>query len=365
MSFPHFLQQKLQERKQNNAFRQLSLPNNLIDFCSNDYLGIVKNNILHNTSYTLQHGSTGSRLITGNYELIENVEQQIAQFHDAEAALIFNSGYDANIGLLSCIAQRGDTIIYDSLCHASIRDGIRLSFANSYNFLHNNIADLEEKLQQAKGNIFIVTETVFSMDGDEAPLQEIVQLAEKYKAQIVVDEAHAIGVYGNSGEGLSQQQYLHNNILARVYTYGKALGCHGAAVVGSSVLRQYLINFARSFIYTTALPPVAVNAINNAYKAIETMTNERQYLQQLITTFKQHATLFTTTQSNSSIQAIIVNGNEQVKAMATMAVNAGFNVKPILYPTVPKGSERLRIVLHSFNTQQQITSLLQSLHNGK
>ncbi|MEP6514194.1 MAG: pyridoxal phosphate-dependent aminotransferase family protein, partial [Parafilimonas sp.] len=170
-----FLNKKLKERKQQNAFRQLCLPDAKVDFCSNDYLGIVKNNLLCNqlqtTNYKLQTGSTGSRLLAGNYELIEETEKQIAAFHQSETALIFNSGYDANTGVLSSVPQRDDTILYDALSHASIRDGIRLSFAQSFPFAHNDLNDLEKKLQQSTGNIFVVTESVFSMDGDRCPLQ--------------------------------------------------------------------------------------------------------------------------------------------------------------------------------------------------
>ena len=156
----------------------------------------------------LHHGSTGSRLLAGNYELIEETENLIAKFHDAEAGLIFNSGYDANVGLLSCVSQRGDTIIYDYLSHASLRDGIRLSFAQAFSFLHNDLDDLEKKLKVAVGNIFVVTESVFSMDGDFAPLKDISLLCEKYNASLIIDEAHATGVVGEKGVGLVQHLNL-------------------------------------------------------------------------------------------------------------------------------------------------------------
>src|SRR5690349_12607341 len=174
-----FLNKKLEERKQQNAFRTLRVTKEKIDFCSNDYLGIVKNNLLReasNVNREWRTGSTGSRLLSGNYKLIEEAEKEIAVFHQSETALIFNSGYDANVGLLSSVPQRGDTILYDYLSHASIRDGIRLSFAHAFSFAHNDTADLENKLKTAKGNIFVVTESVFSMDGDTAPLGEISSL---------------------------------------------------------------------------------------------------------------------------------------------------------------------------------------------
>src|SRR5579871_2686507 len=227
-----FLNKKINERKAQNAFRQLRLPEGKIDFCSNDYLGIVKNDLIGRRSSDVGHrlGSTGSRLLSGNYLLIEETEKQIAIFHEAEAGLIFNSGYDANVGLLSCIPQRGDTIIYDYLSHASIRDGIRLSFAESFSFAHNRLDDLEKKLKVSKGNVFVVTESVFSMDGDCAPLNEIVSLCEKYNAHLILDEAHATGVVGEKGEGLAQHLGLHEKFFARMHTFGKAVGCHGAIV---------------------------------------------------------------------------------------------------------------------------------------
>ncbi|HLK28560.1 MAG TPA: aminotransferase class I/II-fold pyridoxal phosphate-dependent enzyme, partial [Puia sp.] len=247
-----FLHKKLNERKEQNAFRQLRLPDHKIDFCSNDYLGIVKNNLIiwNQTencklkTENLRHGSTGSRLLTGNYPLIEETEKLIAKFHEAPSGLIFNSGYDANVGLLSCVPQRGDTIIYDYLSHASIRDGIRLSFAESFSFAHNRLDDLEKKLKVSKGNVFVVTESVFSMDGDCAPLNEIVSLCEKYNAHLILDEAHATGVVGEKGEGLAQHLGLHEKFFARMHTFGKAVGCHGAIVLGSKTLHDYLINFS-------------------------------------------------------------------------------------------------------------------------
>lgn len=356
-----FLLDKLNERAAQNALRKLQLPNGKIDFCSNDYLGVVKNNLLLKCNHNLLLGSTGSRLLAGNYELIEQLETRIAQFHHTEAALIFNSGYDANIGLLSCVPQRGNTVLYDYLSHASIRDGIRLSFATSHSFIHNDLNDLEKKLQLAKGKIFIVTESVFSMDGDTAPLQEMVALAKKYNAYLIVDEAHATGVIGNSGEGWVQHLNLQNDVFARIHTFGKACGCHGAAIVGSTNLRNYLINFARSFIYSTSLAPQSIAAIDESYKTFPALQKERQHLQQHIQHFTNTPIRYQKINSLSPIQAVIVSGNNEVRRLAASLQDKGFDIRPILYPTVPKGSERLRIVLHSFNTVDEIGNLLYEL----
>lgn len=357
-----FLQKKLDERRQQNAFRTLRLPSGKIDFCSNDYLGIAKLLTVDSRPST-DLGSTGSRLLAGNYELIERVEAQIATFHQSEAALIFNSGYDANIGLLSSIPQKGDTILYDFLSHASIRDGIKLSAAQSFAFLHNDLADLERRLQQASGTVFVVTESVFSMDGDMCPLQEMVAICQQYQAHLIVDEAHATGVIGAKGEGLVQHLGLQANVFARVHTFGKACGCHGAVVLGSKLLRDYLINFARSFIYSTALPPHTVAAIEKSYQTFPLMVAERKHLQSLIAYFQAALIRYEKLASLTPIQGVIVPSNDAVKELATKLQDAGFDIRPILYPTVPKGKERLRIVLHSFNTMQEVERLVELLKN--
>lgn len=357
-----FLQKKLNERKENGSFRSLKSIKPAIDFSSNDYLGIVANYRLHTTDHRLKPGSTGSRLLSGNYPLIEQVETGLALFHRSEAALLFNSGYDANIGLLSSVPQKGDTVFYDHLCHASIRDGIRLSFANAFSFAHNDLADLEKKMQHAAGTTFIVTESVFSMDGDLCPLTGLVTLAKKYNAHLIVDEAHATGVIGEQGEGLVQSLQLQQGVFARVHTFGKACGCHGAVVLGSRSLREYLVNFARSFIYTTSLPEQAVDAIRESYALFPLMKDERKRLRQLVEQFQSAETMYPKIVSATPIQGVIVPGNEEVKRLAEKLQQNDLDVRPILYPTVPRGKERLRIVLHSFNTPEQLSALIALLH---
>lgn len=354
-----FLQAKLNERKAQDAFRVLRLQEGKADFCSNDYLGIAHRQLLKEND--LSSGSTGSRLLAGNWPIMESVEQAIAAFHKAESALLFNSGYDANLGLLSSVPQKGDTIIYDQLSHASIRDGIRLSFAQAYSFAHNDLHDIEKKLQAATGNVFIVTESVFSMDGDMCPLQELVTIAKKYQAHLIIDEAHATGVIGQHGEGLVQALQLQDEIFARVHTFGKAVGCHGAVVLGSTQLRDYLINFARSLIYSTALSPAAVGAIQQAYRLFPSMDAERALLQQWINQLTSAKLKYPLMPSTTAIQPLLVPGNQDARALAKQLQDAGLDVRPILYPTVPKGAERLRIVLHAFNTQEEISKLIKVL----
>ena len=361
----NFLQKKLRERENANALRVLKLNDDKIDFCSNDYLGIVKNRLIEDSiDKNLSHGSTGSRLLSGNYTLIEETEKVIARFHKAEEALIFNSGYDANIGLLSSVPQKGDVIIYDKLSHASIRDGMRLSFADSFSFLHNDVGDLEKKLSSAakpQQNIFVVTESVFSMDGDMAPLEEISNLCEKYNAALVVDEAHATGVIGEKGEGLVQHLDLQQKCFARLHTFGKACGCHGSVILGSTQLKKYLINFARPFIYSTALPPSGVSAISASYRLFPFLNKEREHINNLISLFRKNPLKNPVSISHTPIQVVIVPGNDEVKKVAAYLQQNNFDVRAILYPTVPKGQERLRIVFHAFNTTGEVEGLISLL----
>ncbi|MEO5909328.1 MAG: pyridoxal phosphate-dependent aminotransferase family protein [Pelobium sp.] len=337
-----------------------------IDFSSNDYLGFARSKILkeeveillnNNPNYFL--GSTGSRLLSGNSKFCEELEDTIAQFHHANSGLLFNSGYDANIGLLSCIAQRGDTIITDELIHASLIDGARLSYANKYIFKHNDLNSLEDKLKNSKGNIFIVTESVFSMDGDLAPLKEIAALAEKYKANLIVDEAHATGVLGAYGAGLVSHLNLENDVFARIHTFGKAIGIHGAIILGSQELKTYLTNFARSFIYTTALPYHTLAGIKVAYENLR-KTEAIDKLKENIVYFKENSEKLNhiLISSKSAIQCLLIPGNDKCKSVSNHLQSKGFEVKPILSPTVAEGGERLRICLHAYNTKEEIQNLI-------
>ena len=376
-SFPEKLYKKLEERKANNALRQLGTQNNLIDFSSNDYLGFSKSETIFNNTHNYlktnnvsQNGATGSRLLSGNHPLYNVVENQLCEFHDSESALVFNSGYDANIGFFSSVPQRGDVILYDEFIHASIRDGISMSNAKAYKFKHNSLDDLEKKCQTERSrslvytHIYIVTESVFSMDGDSPDLVAIAQLSKKNNAHLIVDEAHAIGVFGKKGTGLIQHLNLENDVFARIVTFGKAIGCHGAAVLGSTILIQYLVNFSRSFIYTTALSPHSLATIHCAYNVLETTQNLKQ-LHQNIQFFKDEIVnnklehIFI--KSNSAIHCCIISGNEKVKLIANKIQEQGYNVKPILSPTVSINQERLRFCLHSFNSKEEITKVLQRL----
>lgn len=365
----NFLQQKLNERIEKGLLRKLTTTSLPFDFCSNDYLGFTNSSILKEMIVAqsklmtnLKNGSGGSRLLSGNHFYTEETELLIAEFHNAQSGLIFNSGYDANVGLLSSIPQRGDTIITDELIHASLIDGARLSHADRFKFKHNDLNDLESKLKNAKGIIYVVVESVYSMDGDIAPLQAIAKLCKTYQANLIVDEAHATGIFGNQGRGLVSQLNLENDVFARIITFGKAIGTHGAIILGSQILRNYLINFARSFIYTTAAPLHNIIAINCAYQLLVNGDFEKQIQQKIALYNEQIKDLnLPVIESYSAIQTILFNNNETARNAAHKLQSKGFNVKAILSPTVAEGKERLRICLHTFNTNQEITDLVKEL----
>jgi 8-amino-7-oxononanoate synthase len=378
--FPKSLQQKLELRENQNALRKLSAPNMLVDFASNDYIGFAKNEAIFNQTHQFLlaknskvNGATGSRLLSGNHVFYQETEDFIAHFHKAASALIFNSGYDANVGFFSSVPQRNDVILYDGLCHASIRDGIQMSHAKAYKFEHNDLEELEKLIQkfqpttndQQPTTIYIATESVFSMDGDCPNLEQLIHLSEKYNAYLVIDEAHALGVFGSNGEGLIQSLGLQDKVFARIITFGKGLGCHGAAILGSEQLKSYLVNFARSFIYTTGLSPHSIATILHSY---ENLPSEKQALEKL----KSNIAFFNREKmrlglkpmfvySKSAIQCAIIPGNEKVKSIAAALQQKGFDIRPILSPTVPEGQERLRFCLHSYNSETEISNVLELL----
>tara|TARA_R110002049_G_scaffold99242_1_gene241913 strand:+ start:3449 stop:4597 length:1149 start_codon:yes stop_codon:yes gene_type:complete len=377
--FPKKLMAKLTEREANNALRKLPVPNGLIDFSSNDYLGFANNSTIFEIASNIlerkgiiANGATGSRLLTGNNELYGELEAWLAGFYGSERALVFNSGYDANIGFFSAVPQRTDVVFYDELCHASIRDGIGLGRAQSYKFKHNSLEDLGQLIDRVResktdSDIYVVTESVFSMDGDTPDLEALVATCEAKGAYLVIDEAHAVGVFGEKGEGLMKELLLQDKVFARVVTFGKAMGCHGAAILGSDALKSYLVNFARSFIYTTGMPPHSLATTLAAHGQLLAADGERRQLRANIDFFVAQLkglgleSYFIA--SNSAVHCCLVEGNDKVKKWSQHLQENGFDVKPIMSPTVPQGKERLRFCLHSFNTEKEISTLLFQLSN--
>ncbi len=359
------IQAVLKEREQKGSLRELYVAEGLVDFASNDYLGFAAQQANDPDVHTLfPVGATGSRLISGNSPLAEELESEIAHFHQAEAALLFTSGYSANVGLLASAPQRGDTILYDQLIHASLRDGIRLSPAHHFSFKHNDISHLQSRLEQSTGQVFIVVESLYSMDGDEAPLKEIAQLSRAYGAALIVDEAHATGVFGPKGEGLVVALGLQQEVWCRIHTFGKAMGAHGSAVVGPSYLRNYLINYARSFIYTTALPDSLLAVIQSRYRQLPDTVFRAQLHRNisLFRTLAKEQLRQVPIQGRGPIQSLIIGGNSSTKSLAQALVKEGLHVKAILHPTVPLGTERIRISLHAFNTDHEIRKLIGCLN---
>ena len=372
-SVREYIQSKLDEGKLAGNYRSLKISDGLVDFYSNDYLGFAGDKILIEDineaigkykGNTL--GSTGSRLLSGNNQTFEELEDFLASYHRSEAALVFNSGFDANYGLLSTLPYRGDTIIFDEGVHASLHDGVRASKANSVSFTHNNIDDLENKLLSASGLKYVVVESVYSMNGSLAPLNEIVQLCDKYNASLIVDEAHATGVFGPEGRGRICELRLEEKCLARVHTFGKALGVHGAVVLCSSELKEFLVNYCRPFIYSTALPLYSVLAIRCAYNLLEKSDERREALFSKVRRFRELFSLsdkYLLEGNIGPVQSLIASGNEKTRVLAEQIQAEGFDVRPILYPTVPKGSELVRICLHSFNSDEEIDSLARAINS--
>ena len=349
---------QLEDRRKTGTLRRLPLTAHRgIDFASNDYLGLAREplpeSIFQTPSYS---GTTGSRLLTGNRETTEALEAQWATYLEGECALLFTSGYALNSGIFSALCQRDDILLVDEGAHASLKAGCRLSRASLYYFRHNDLEYLENKLVRLHKHrkphqaILLVVESLYSMDGDLAPLEKMVKLAELYDAHIVVDEAHALGTLG-TGRGLSVDEGVAARCLARIYPLGKALGCQGAVVVGSSLLREIVVNFCPSFIYTTGMSPVLQQVI--AYRLHQLQTEGHRIVQ--LHSNMLHA------QVTTPIVSFFPPMGVSVQAWTQQVQQQGFWVLPIVSPTVQQGTERIRVCLHADHTQEQINALWKHL----
>jgi len=353
-------QESLDKRKEEGIIRSLKPRWEGIDFYSNDYLGLAKSKELQYLllrkvmdNPQLLSGSTGSRLISGNSEIAVSVENEIAQKHQFESALLFPSGYNANLALLSTLPSRHDTVIVDEQIHRSVHDGCKLSNARKLKFKHNDTEDLENILKRQEGHCYIAIESLYSMEGDFAPLQEIAALASKYKASLIVDEAHALGVFGY---GLIEKYQLQNYVSVAVVTYGKALGTHGAAILCNETVKSYLINFASPFIYTTSAQDFQWMSIKTGYEFLDQNHELAVKLQDNIKVFRSR-NLQSPSAQTSPVQAIVIPDNQRLKELQNTLSEEGFLTYAIYSPTVKEGSERLRICLHSFNTEEEIVKL--------
>jgi len=362
-------QKALEERKKQHLLRHLPLLPEGIDFYSNDYLGLAKDSSLKlEIESQLQkalreNGATGSRLLSGNSEYAEWVERQVAKFHNSEAALIYPSGYTANLGLISCLATKETTLVMDELLHASLIDGARLGRSEKVRFHHNDLEDLQSKLSKITGQKLVIVESVYSMDGDVCPIEEVARICKDQGAMLIVDEAHSMGIYGRDGEGLIQKLGLESNVTARIMTYGKAPGIHGAAVVGPRWLKEYQTNFSRSLIFSTAPTPHQFTSIAGMYSYLPKVNRERDRLKEVVSYFVQKRKKQSDQwlSSETHIQSLIIPGNAEVITKANKLRESGINALPIRKPSVPEGKERIRICLHAYNTKEEIDKLFSFL----
>jgi len=355
------LQLHLNQRRSQGNLRKLMINSHLIDFASNDYLGFARaldlqEQIVHEWSARkLSSGSTGSRLLTGNSLLHQDLEEWIAGYHDAEAGLIYNSGYAANSGLLSAVAAAGNTILYDSHVHASTHEGMRLSGAKCLPFRHQDFNHLEKRLKNCQGQVFVCIESLYSMDGTISPLLDICNLCERYQASLILDEAHAMGTLGKNGLGIAQELGCQHRIFARIHTFGKALGVHGAIVLGSQQLKEFLINFSKPLIYTTALPPISLIAIQCAYQKFIRSPHLIKRINDLAAHFRNALQIIGyPNPTGTPIQPVKHSNADQ---LSQILQNEGFDVRTIKSPTVRRGDECLRVCIHAFNTYEQIDQL--------
>lgn len=356
----HIFEEALKKRKENGTLRVLNQKSEGIDFFSNDYLGLARNknlqnlllkNVLENPQ--LLSGSTGSRLISGNSPEAVETENFIAKEHQYEAALLFPSGYNANLALFSTLPTRHDTIVVDEQIHRSVHDACKMSHAKKLKFKHNDPQHLEDILKKQKGNCYVAIESLYSMDGDIASIKQIAEIAEKYNANLIVDEAHAFGVFGY---GLVDKFQLKDKVLATVVTYGKALGTHGAAILTNNIVKSYLINFASPFIYTTSAHDFLWMSIKTGYQFLNDNKQLSIKLQENIKIFRQQE-LISPSSENSPVQAILIPDNDRLRIIKETLLNEGFLIYAVFSPTIKEGTERLRICLHSFNTEKEIVNI--------
>lgn len=366
--------QELVDLRARSQFRTLDRPGG-VNLSSNDYLGLaadprLKRAVAKAVADTASVGSTGSRLLSGNAPEWAGVESEFAEFADAESALYFGSGYAANVGLLAGVLRSSDTVFSDAQNHASLIDGIRLSGAIKVIYPHRDLAALEAALRDragAPGAKVIVTESVFSMEGDVVSLDGLLRLARDYGAAIVLDEAHATGVCGPGGRGINAAHAHDLEILAIVHTCGKALASAGAFVCGSQALKDYLVNRARTFIFSTAMPPYFARQIQAALALAQAADSDRAHLREIATRLRGDLTArgFDCGASATHIVPVILGSNESAVHFATEIQRSGFAVRPIRPPTVPPGTARLRFSLTSRITVEQIHALVRAMEAAR
>ncbi|MDZ7719394.1 MAG: 8-amino-7-oxononanoate synthase [Balneolaceae bacterium] len=378
------LQKKLEKRQSEHRYRSLNKIDSVytsrllkmdgeeyLNFCSNDYLNLSNHPALKNKSIEYAErfgvGSSSSRLITGTLAIHRNLEERLASLYQKDDALLFSTGFQANSTILPAITDKNDVIITDQLCHNSILTGCLASKADFYRFRHNDMDHLETFLKRKSNGksseVWIVTESLFSMDGDRAPLDKIIQLSRKYGAKLYVDDAHAFGVYGENGLGFGED-YKEIDLL--IGTFGKAAGSFGAFVASSKIITEALINYCSGFIYSTAPPPSIVGSIEAALDLIPDMEKERRYLHELSKFFHQKLkeNSFETSENPSHILPIIEGEDKAVLKKSDELKAAGMIVTAIRPPTVPENRSRFRISLTTAHRKEDCNKLLELLSNS-
>jgi len=367
-NFENIITNRLAEKQKLGLLRSLSLPTD-IDFTGNDYLGLANHFEIAKTAADAYMkygaGSKGSRLLGGNNKVLEETEKWLADWKGSEATLIFNCGYSANLGVISAFCDSKTHLFCDRLNHASILDGYAMSSGKLHRFGHNCPEDLEKNLQTVSADSFklIAVEAVYSMDGDIAPLKEYANLAEKYGAMLYVDEAHSDGILGPDGKGLIAQLGLENRVHLSLSTFGKAYGTMGACVFGSKLLIDYLINYARSFIYSTAIAPGTAVAMQKAVQVAMRENFRRESVLKMSANFRQKMLKagFNCLQSETQIIPIVFGTVEKTRKCRDFLIEKGFYVACIRPPTVPNGTARLRINISAAHREKDIDSLAEAL----
>lgn len=338
-----------------------------IDLSSNDYLGFAHAPFPHlEAEAHLSRSGAASRLLRGHHPIWDEVETALAGWHNAEAALIFTSGYAANEGLLSTLIEPNDVVFSDQSNHASLIDGLRLTKTRRLIFRHNDITHLEETLRMAtpqraaNQQFFVVTESLFGMDGDRAPLREMTSLAQQYDAKLIVDEAHATGCFGPAGQGLVDDLGLRSHVLATIHTGGKALGVPGAYVCGSRLLKEYLVNRCRHLIFTTALPPVVGAWWLHALERVKGASSQRERLHRNARRFRE--SLHGLSVGGTDYIASIILGEDSAAVRAAQTLQqSGYDIRAIRPPTVPPGTARLRVSIHADHDPDLLSRVAASL----
>jgi 8-amino-7-oxononanoate synthase len=325
-----------------------------IDFASNDYLGLtgsprLKRAVEEAMARGVPVGAGGSRLLRGNHTEHEALEVEAAEFFGGETAIFFANGYSANSALISTLPQRGDLIVYDELVHASVHEGLRLARAEAVNVPHNKAGAFEDAIRQwrARGSVgqaWMVVESLYSMDGDFAPMRELAEIADRHDAVLVVDEAHATGVFGADGRGLAAELRPRENLIT-LHTCGKALGCEGALLAGPRVMRDHLVNRGRGFIFSTAPSPLMAAAVREALRICADEPERRDALQALVAHGERVLTPLGAAATGSQIVPLVLGEDARAMDVAKKLQTAGFDIRGIRPPTVPPGTARLRIAL--------------------